>query len=394
MNYSHDELISREDRLSLNLVNRRKIVIDRGEGSKLWDIDGKEYIDCIGGWGVANIGHSNEKIIDAINIQTKKLITCPSNLYNKVRSELMEKLVCITPEPLTRVFLCNSGTESVEAAIKFTTLTTGKSEFIAAIKGFHGRTLGSLNLTHNKKYKDDFRELLLHNKVNFVPFNSIERIKSVITDDTAGIILEIIQGEGGVNVGSTDFFKEVREICDDNDIILIIDEVQTGFCRTGKMFAIEHHDIVPDILCLAKSIAGGLPMGAVIVNDRIDVSIGKHGTTFGGNLLVCAAAIATIDFLEKQNLAVITQEKGNYFINQLRIELKYISIVRKIKGMGLMIGIELNRPVKPYVDMMMNNGLLTIPTGLTVIRLLPPLVISYLEIDKIVKIIKLVLNNK
>lgn len=384
--------ISREDQFALNVFPKRQLVIISGKEALLYDEEGKEYIDCIGGWGVATIGHANPVITTAIQKQADQLITCPGILYNDIRADFMEKLVSITPEGLDQVFLTNSGTESIEAAIKFALYTTRKSKFIAAIKSFHGRSIGSLHLTHNKKYRTDFSSMLHEENTIFVPFNSIEHLKAAITDDIAAVILEPIQGEGGVNPGDIEYFQNVRKLCDDNNILLIIDEVQTGFCRTGDMFAIDYLGIVPDILCLAKAIAGGLPMGAVLTSDKIKFSPGKHGTTFGGNPLACAAGLAAVKFMEDNDLANQAKEKGEYLMQHLHKELDNNKLVRRVKGRGLMIGIELKVPVKPYVDELMNLGVLVIPTGKSIIRLLPPAVISYAQIDSVILTITQVLN--
>jgi len=360
-----------------DVYDKRDIVLVKGKGSKVWDDKGREYIDCVAGHGVANLGHCNEIVITAINNQSKKLVTCSGIFYNDTRALLMEKLVEITPKNLKRIFLCNSGAESIEAAIKFSRFTKEKTEFICAIHSFHGRTFGALSATFNPLYKREFEPLVPG--FNFVSFNNIEKLKDKINDNTAGIILEVIQGEGGVNVGKKEYFEEVRKICDEKDILLIIDEVQTGFCRTGKMFACDHFDLEPDILCLSKSIAGGLPMGAVLCSEKIKIPANKHGTTFGGNPLVCAASIAAIDFMIENKLDRQSEEKGNYLVNKIKNH--KLSKVKEIRHLGLMIGIELEEKSKPYILELLNEGVLALAAGPNVIRLLPPLTINYEEID-------------
>ncbi|MBD3287737.1 acetylornithine/succinylornithine family transaminase [candidate division KSB1 bacterium] len=358
---------------------KRDIVLTHGKNSTVWDDRGNEYIDCIAGHGVANIGHCNPAVIAAIEAQAKKLITCPGTFYNDVRAQLMEKLVSISPESVNKVFLCNSGAESIEAAIKFARFSQQKHKIICANRGFHGRTLGALSATFQPAYKKDFEPLVPG--FEFVPFNRFEKMLNAIDEETAAIMLELVQGEGGVHSGSNDFFQNVQALCRERDILLIIDEVQTGFCRTGKMFACEHFNLLPDILCVAKGIAGGLPMGAVLCSDKVQPPTGRHGSTFGGNPLACAAAIAAIDFMLEHDLALMSSEKGAHL--RSRLESHDISRIREIRQMGLMIGIELKEKVKPHLMTLMKNGVLALPAGATVLRLLPPLTISYEELDTV-----------
>jgi acetylornithine/LysW-gamma-L-lysine aminotransferase len=268
------------DKFEVDVYPRRDLVLIGGKGCKLYDEFGREYIDCASNIGVSNIGHGNKEVAKAIYEQYMKLANCYSMFYNGVRASLAKKLAEITPGDLNRIFFCNSGSEAVETAIKFARTSTGKSEIICAMRGFHGKTMGSLAATWDPELKKPFLPMLpgfVH-----IPFNNYEKLKSSINENTAGIMLEVIQGEGGIRIGNKDFFRDVRKICDENGILLIIDEVQTGFGRTGKMFACEHY-VVPDILCLAKSIAGGIPMGAVVCNNKINIPKKGHTSTFGGN---------------------------------------------------------------------------------------------------------------
>lgn len=370
-----------EQRYQINVYPKRDIVLVKGENARVWDERGKEYVDCVAGHGVANWGHGNEKIIAAIHEQAQKLITCSNLFYNDTRALLLEKLVNITPDNLQRAFLCNSGTESVEAAIKFARYSTKKTEFICVVRGFHGRTMGALSATFNPKYREDFQPLLPG--FHHVPFNDFEKLREKVNANTAGIILEIVQGEGGVHVGKKEYFMKVRDLCDERRILLIVDEVQTGFCRTGKMFACNHFNLEPDLLCLAKSMAGGLPMGAILCSDKIELDASKHGSTFGGNPLSCAAAIAAIDYMLEHKLDQQAKEKGQYFISQVKSHNLYK--VKELRHLGLMIGIELGEEVKPYIFELMNAGVLVLPAGSTVIRLLPPLTIGYEELDFVVE---------
>lgn len=367
---------------------KRDIVLVKGKGARVWDTQGKEYIDCSTGHGVANIGHCNEMVTRAIAEQAQTLITCDGTYYNDKKALLLQKLISIAPDNLKRAFLCNSGTEGIEAAIKFARYSTRKKNFICANRGFHGRTLGSLSATFQPKYKEDFEPLVPGFK--FAPFNNFEKLAAEVDDQTAGIILEIVQGEGGVYIGDGDYFQQVRELCNEKGIVLIIDEVQTGFCRTGKMFACQHYDLQPDILCVAKGIAGGVPMGAVLCSDNVEIPAGKHGSTFGGNPLACAAAIAAIDFMITNQLEIQAAKKGSYFLEKLK---KYeFPNVREIRQVGLMIGIELKEKVTPYLIQLMELGVLALPAGQLVLRLLPPLTISFEELDEVADKVIQVLN--
>lgn len=377
---NYKELI---DKYEVNVYPKRDIVITKGKGAKVWDDTGKEYIDCAAGIGVATIGHCNPDVVKAIREQSETLITNPGIFYNDKRALMLQKLISIAPNNLTRAFITNSGTEAVEAAIKFSRITTGKSDFISAMRGFHGRTMGSLSATHKSDYRAPFSPLVPG--FTFVPFNKIENIKEAVTEKTAGILLEVVQGEGGINIGSKEYFDEVRNICDENNIILIIDEIQSGFCRTGKMFACEHFDIQPDIMTVAKGIAGGFPVGAALCSDNIEIPLGKHGSTFGGNPLGAAASIAAIDFMLNNDIVNEAENKGNYFVSKINID--SLSKVRNVRNLGLMIGIELKEKVQPYLIELMDKGILAMPAGKTVLRLLPPAVIEYEDLDKVAKVL-------
>ena len=369
--------IELEKTYEFDVYPKRDLVLVRGKGAKVWDADGKEYIDCVGGHGVANIGHCNERVIEAIDKQSRQLISCSMTFYNDTRARFLEKLLSITPKNLKRAFLCNSGTEAIEAAIKFVRFTTKKKEFITAMRGFHGRTMGAMSATFNPEYRKDFEPIVPGFK--YVPFNNFEKLKDAVTDDTAGILLEVVQGEGGIHVGSADYFRQVRQLCDERNILLILDEVQSGFCRTGRMFACNHFDLEPDILCLAKAIAGGVPMGAVVCSGKIQPPMGKHGSTFGGNPLACAAGIAAIDFMLESKLDEQARNKGDFFVGKLKRH-KFAN-VREIRHLGLMIGVELKEKSQPYLVKLMEQGVLAMPAGATLLRFLPPLVITKEELD-------------
>lgn len=366
-----------EQTYEFDVYPKRDIVLVRGENAKVWDSDGREYVDCVAGHGVASIGHCNDRVVEALEKQARQLINCPGTFYNDTRALLLEKLVGVAPKNLKRAFLCNSGTEAVEAAIKFARFTTKKKEFITAMRGFHGRTMGAMSATFNPEYRKDFEPIVPG--FHYVPFNNFEKLAEKVNDQTAGVILEIVQGEGGVHVGDRDYFAKVKALCDERNLLLILDEVQTGFCRTGKMFACDHFNLEPDIMCVAKAIAGGLPMGAVLCSEKIEPPMGKHGSTFGGNPLVSAAAIAAIDYMVEHRLDEQASKKGNYFVK--KIEPHSFANVREIRHLGLMIGIELKDKSTPYLLRLMERGVLALPAGATVLRFLPPLTIGYEELD-------------
>ncbi|OLS21931.1 MAG: Acetylornithine/acetyl-lysine aminotransferase [Candidatus Heimdallarchaeota archaeon LC_2] len=382
------EIFDSENSLEIPIYMKREIAIVQGDGAIVYDSNGEKYIDCVSGIGVASVGHSNSDVVKAITNQASKIITTPEIFYNDTRAQLLKLLNKITPTELTQIFLCNSGTEAIEAAIKFTKSTTGKSEFISMVRGFHGRTIGALSASFNKHYKDDFEPLLTG--FHFVPFNNFSKLIEKVNENTAGIIVELIQGNGGVHIAKQEFILKIRELCNEKGIMLIFDEVQTGFCRTGYMFALEKYGIIPDILCLAKAMGGGIPIGATICSSKIEIGLSKHGSTFGGNPLACAASIATIQFMLDNKLSQQAQEKGEYFLRKLQsLELR---LIRKIRQEGLLIGIECKQKVGNYIIELQNNGLLVNSAGSNVIRLLPPLVISYEQLDLVIEKLSVILN--
>ena len=371
-----------ETRYGFEVFPKRDITLVRGRDATVWDSDGRAYIDCTAGVGVANVGHANPEVCAAIAAQAERLITCPGIFYNDTRARFIERLVAVAPPGLTRVFLCSSGTESTEAALKFARHATGRTHFVCAMRGFHGRTMGALSATF--KHRDVFEPLLPG--FHFVPFNNFDKLAAAVDEETAGVILEPVQGEGGVRLGDKDYFQRAKSLCESNGSLLIIDEVQTGFCRTGKMFACEHFDIAPDILCLAKAIAGGVPMGAVLCSDKIEPAVGIHGSTFGGNPLACAAASAAIDFMQAHALDEQAAAKGEFFMAKL--DPGNLARVREARQIGLMVGLELREKSKPVLLRLMDKGVLALPAGATVIRLLPPLTISYEELDRVARALR------
>jgi acetylornithine/LysW-gamma-L-lysine aminotransferase len=377
-----------ENTYTSGLYTKRPIAIVRGEGAHLWDSEGNEYIDCVGGQGAANLGHANPAVIRAISDQAATLISCPEMFYNDRRAELEEKLCTLAGFP--RVFLCNSGTEANEACLKFARIATGRMGIIAAMRGFHGRTMGALSATWEKKYREPFEPLVPG--FSHIPYNNLEALDAAVTEQTAAVMLEIVQGEGGVHPGTRDFLTGAQRICRERGAMLIVDEVQTGFARTGRLFAFQHFNLQPDLVCLAKSIAGGLPMGAALIGERVgELPAQVHGSTFGGNPLACAASLAALDFIEENHLADRAAEMGAWF--QAALGNIQSPLVREVRGLGLMVGMELKQKVTPYLQALMAEGVLALPAGLTVLRFLPPLVISQDDLARVVAAVKKVLGG-
>tara|TARA_Y100001934_G_scaffold173791_1_gene206096 strand:- start:1440 stop:2606 length:1167 start_codon:yes stop_codon:yes gene_type:complete len=379
-----------EDKHTSGVYFKRDITIVRGKGALVWDENGNEYIDCVSGQGVANIGHCHPELVQTIEQQSNMLITCPEIFYNDQRSKLLTKLSELSPGNMQRIFLCNSGTEAIEASIKFARLSTKKTKIISALRSFHGRTMGSLSLTGQKKYSQPFAPLLPG--ITQIPYNNVEKLTQTFDDDTAAVIMEVIQGEGGVRLGDRQFLETVQELCNTNEALFIIDEVQTGLGRTGKLFATEHFNLKPDILCIAKSLGGGIPMGATILGSRIqNIHAGSHGTTFGGNPLACAAGNTVLDIINDKKLLADTINYGEYITECLKKQ--NLSNIREVRGLGLMIGIELKHKVTPVLKELQNQGILALPAGNTVLRLLPPLVITKDQVQTVTNAIIRILTN-
>jgi len=384
------ELIDLESAHHSGVYSKQPIVLVRGQGARLWDAAGREYIDCVGGGGVANVGHANPLVIQAVTEQVRRLSICPNGFYNDQRANLLDKLTAIAPPDLNRAFLCNSGTEAVEAALKFARLGTSRRKVVATMRGFHGRTMGALSTTWRREYREPFAPLVPG--VVFVPYNREESMEQAVDSETAAVILEVVQGEGGVIPGDGAYLCRVQELCRQRGALFIVDEVQTGFGRTGEMFASLHHGLRPDLMCLAKSIAGGLPMGAVLIGPRVgNLPKRAHGSTFGGNPLACAAALATIEYIETEDLPRRAADLGARLMAGLRgIE---SDVIRSVRGLGLMVGVELKVRSSPYLAALAECGVLALTAGPTVMRFLPPLVISREDIDTVVESVAGVLER-
>ena len=376
------ELIEIEDNYFINTFTRQPLVLDHGEGVKVTDIDGNEYIDMFAGIAVNALGHNHPKLVKAIQDQAEKLIHISSIYYNEPALIYAKKLVELTS--FDRIFYANSGAEANEGAIKLAVKYTGKSEVISTVESFHGRTVMTLAATGHEHYHEPFKSILPKGFIN-VPYNDIEAIKEAITENTAAIIVEPIQGEGGVNVPDIGYLKEIEKICHEKDIVFIVDEVQTGFGRCGTLFAHELFDVKPDIMTMAKGIGGGVPMGGILATEKVASAFvpGDHGTTFGGGPLVCAAANAVLDTIEEDNLLDNVNEVGNYFIEELKKLDK--EIIADVRGKGLMVGLELTKPGAEYVDKLREKGFLINCTAGNVLRFAPPLIVKEEEIDALVE---------
>ncbi|NVM28023.1 MAG: aspartate aminotransferase family protein [Candidatus Helarchaeota archaeon] len=386
-------IIELENKYIPSIFPKRPVVIVKGKGALVWDVNGKEYIDCVGGNGVCLIGHSHPKLLNTIKKQAEQLITCPYIFYNDQRAKLLEKLALATPKPLEKTFLSNSGAEAIECAIKLARKYTGKKEIIAMKRGFHGRTLGALSATWNPKYRKPFEPLVPG--FTHVPFGDLDAVKNAITNETAAIITEAVQGEGGVIPAPDGFLSGLRELCDNNNVLLIIDEVQTGLGRTGEFLASNRWNVVPDILCLAKGIAGGIPLGATMSSTEIfgGLKSGEHYSTFGGNPLACAAANATLDIIKDEKLVENSKKLGEYFFKKLQEDVKSLRLVREIRGMGLMLAVDLRLKHKEFILKALEKGLLLLTSGSTIIRMLPPLNITQQQIDNIMTILQEILTQ-
>jgi acetylornithine/N-succinyldiaminopimelate aminotransferase len=382
MALNYDEIVGIYEKYVFQTYTRQPIAIKKACGAVVTDVNGKEYIDCVAGIAVNNVGHCHPAVVDAIKRQAEQLIHVSNLYYTENQALLAEELSKLSM--LDRVFFCNSGAEAVEGALKLARKASGKKEFIATEHAFHGRTRGALSVTHKEKYRKPFEPLA---PAVFVPYNDADAIRAAINENTAGVILEPIQGEGGVIIPSNGYLKEVRRICDENDTLLILDEVQTGFGRTGKWFAKEHSGIIPDIMTTAKAMGGGFPMGAMLAREDVAANFvrGDHASTFGGNALACAAALANIDVIKKEKLVKRSEELGNYLIKKLEGLNK--DYVKEIRGKGLMVGMELSIKCEDIVNKAREQGVLLNCTSESVLRFVPPLTITKEQLDTAVSVL-------
>ena len=362
------------------LYAKRDVALVRGAGTTLWDSDGKEYLDCMSAYGVAILGHAHPAVTEAITRQAATLTTCHQSFYNDQRARYLKLLMSQAPEGITRAFFCNSGTESVEAALKFARAVTGRQHFVSTRKAYHGRTMGSLAVTGDNKYREAYAPM--YGNVTHVPYGEPDSL-AAITDETAALILEPIQGEGGINPAPDGYLAAAREACDAHGALLIFDEVQTAF-RTGALFAGPSADVTPDIIAISKAIANGLPMGMTLMTEAVAVAVppGTHGNTFGGNPMVCAAAHATLSTILDNDLFAHSKTVGTHFVAALKA-LNH-PMIRDVRGRGLMIGVELKTRVTPVLRKLQEGGVLALPAGNLIIRFLPPLILTEAEANRAV----------
>ncbi|GAB5408569.1 MAG: acetylornithine transaminase [Balneolaceae bacterium] len=387
----HAQLL--EKKHHFQVYNRFPVTIAKGLGTKVWDINGVEYLDLLAGIAVNNLGHSHPAIVEAIKEQAEELLHVSNFYYTEHQSEFISRLSYLSG--LERVFLCNSGLEAMEGSLKLARKwghDHGKSgNIISFTNGFHGRSLASVTLS-KPNYQQGFAPLpsgLIQS-----PYNDFEALLKVVDDQTIAIAFELIQGNSGVNIADKGFVKKVRELCDDKDILLIIDEVQTGVGRTGKFWSYEHFGIKPDIVASAKALAGGIPIGAIMAKEEVASALGhgNHGTTFGGNPFACAVGNACLKTIERENLTELAAEKGDFMMNLIREKTNANEKVVEVRGMGLMIGVELSVPGRPIVEKMFAHKVLSNAAGGNVLRIVPPLVITQNEIEQVVAVLVESLN--
>ncbi|WP_371369309.1 Putrescine aminotransferase [Sporomusa rhizae] len=362
------------------------------QGNVIRDIEGKEYIDCLGGYGVFSLGHRHPKVVEAVKAQLDLMPLSSKVLFDKPMADLAELLAEITPGDLQYSFFVNSGAEAVEGSLKLARLHTGRTKIIATTNSFHGKTLGALSATGREMFRDPFQPLLTG--FSHVPFGDIDSLREAVDDDTAAVIIEPIQGEGGIIVPPDTYLASVREICDKTGALLICDEIQTGLARTGKMFAVEHYNVIPDIITTAKALGGGvMPIGAFTARphvwDKYIISPFLHTSTFGGNPLACAAGVAAIKVIKEEGLIHKAEKSGNYFLGKLRSLAKaYPQIIKEVRGKGLMIGIELTKEGIGglILSEMIDKGVLIAYTlnNPKVIRIEPPLIVTEQQIDYVI----------
>jgi acetylornithine/LysW-gamma-L-lysine aminotransferase len=383
-----------EDRYVAPLYQRFPVNIAKGKGTRVWDTAGKEYIDCMGGYGVALVGHCNDRVVNALKMQAEILITAHMSTYNDTRLRFMEKITSVAPPSLNKIFFANSGAESVEAALKFARKYSGRHGVIAMNGAYHGKTFGALSVTYSEKYRKSFMPLL--DGVKFVPYSDPSMLEEVIDDTIGTVILEPIQGETGIIVPPADLLPKIREICNRRNLVLIFDEIQAGLGRTGKMWAGENWNTTPDIMCLAKGIAGGIPMGLVLAKQEImdAMKLGEHSSTFGGSPIACAAGTATIEALTDDKLIDNAAKMGVHFKEGLnRLQEKH-KIVRQVRGIGMMLGVELRFDVKDVLFDGIRRGLLILYSGRNILRLLPPLVMDEVTVSRVLDMMDILLTNE
>jgi len=383
-----------EDAHYARVYARNPITLVSGKGAIVYDAAGRQYVDLAGGYGTCIVGHAHPRVSDAIAKQASMLISCHSSAYNDARASFILKLTQILPYHLNRIFLSNSGAEAVECSIKVARKHTKRRKIVAIKNGYHGKTYGALSATWDSKYRKNFEPLV--SDFTHIPFNNQEVAKEAISRDTAAVIVEPIQGEGGIRVAAKEWISLLADLAIDAGALLIADEIQSGFGRTGKMFASDHFDIEPDIVCLGKGIASGLPVGVTAAPDAVmgSLEVGEHTSTFGGNPVVCAAGSATIDVLRDENLVERAAVEGEYFREELLKVQRECRVVREIRGLGLMLAAELRFDVHSIVLSALQEGILMLNAGRNVLRFLPPLCIERAQVDRTVDTLRGILERE
>ncbi|NQT74966.1 MAG: aspartate aminotransferase family protein [Candidatus Omnitrophica bacterium] len=387
------EIIRQYEGFVIKTYTRTPVVVVKGKGLKVWDLDGNEYLDFFPGWAVSGLGHCHPMVVNAVRNYLKKIIHVPNNYYNMLQGKLAQKI--IEHSFKGKVFFCNSGAEANEGAIKLLRAygsPKGRYEIITMKDSFHGRTLATITATGQPKYQKGFEPLPLGFKS--VPFNDLKAVRDAITDKTAGIMVELIQGEGGINVAGEDYIAGLRKICDEKDLILIFDEVQTGMGRTGKMFCFEHYGVAPDVMTLAKSLGGGLPIGAMVASAKFQgvLKPGMHASTFGGSPIACSAALAVFEAIKKERLLANTNQMGGYLMQRLEELKTRKSIIKEIRGKALMIGMELSIEGRDIVENCFKQKLLINCAHGNVLRVMPGMIVNRKQIDKAVGILDKAMN--
>ena len=392
MNFA--EIQSIEDTKMARVYARKQVAISRGIGANVYDTSGREYIDCAGGYGTCIVGHAHPKVAEAISRQAHELISSHASTYNETRAIFLQKLSSILPPELGRIYLANSGAEAIECAIKVARKSTGRRNIVAMKGAFHGKTHGALSATWDCKYRKSFEPLL--QDFTHAVYGDVESAKATMSRDTAAVLVEPIQGEGGVRIPPPDWLSLLRDLATDNGALLVADEIQTGFGRTGKLLASEHFKVTPDVLCLGKGIASGLPIGITIAGEQVmgALSLGEHTSTFGGNPVVCAAASATIDALLEEHLIENASKVGAYFKDSLIALQKELRIIRDVRGLGLMLGMEMRFDILQVLQSMLARRVIALDAGRNILRFLPPLCLRNQQVDSVIMALRGVLEEE
>jgi len=381
-----EKIESAEDRYILPTYHKLNLVASKGYGPYIYDTSGRRYLDFMAAYGVAILGHCHPDVVEAIKSQAERLISCHASVYSEARTEFVETLSRVAPSGLKSFFLCNSGAEAIEAAMKFARKATGRKGFIAFNGGYHGKTFGALSITGTERYRQPFEPLV--GPVTFAEYNSTEGLETLPWSEAAAVFVEPVQGEAGIRIPSAEFMSSVARLSRESGALLVVDEIQSGLGRTGRMWAHEHFGMNPDMMTVAKGIAGGIPFGVTLVNEKIasNITLGDHSTTFGGNPLACAAATAVLSVVEKKKLYERASELGRKFSAGLK-DLGSFRIVKESRVIGLMAALELRIRFNRVLEEALADGLLTLYAGRNNIRMLPPLIIDEHHIDNALAIL-------